>query len=248
MTRQQLPRMTIAVAGLAMSLIALPVSAQNRRGSDGGGGTPAVARPSSPPPTSSPAPSPAPAPTQPATDRGGDRGRSGNTTSGDGQNDNGSARRNGDGQVVGAAVPRNSGPGRPGHGGVIIVPGGYGFSPWGYGGLGFGGYYGGYYDPGFGFGDGGYGGGYADPGYPSQNGGNGGALRIKVTPRDAAVYVDGYFVGHVDDFDGVLQKLHLSPGPHRLELRDSNYESLTFDVRIDSAQTITYRGEMKKTS
>ena len=73
-----------------------------------------------------------------------------------------------------------------------------------------------------------------------------GAVRIKVTPREASVYVDGYYTGHVDDFDGVLQKLHLSEGPHRIEIRDPKYETITFDVFIDPDQTITYRGEMKK--
>jgi hypothetical protein len=142
--------------------------------------------------------------------------------------------------VVGTAVPRQAS-GRPGGGGtVIIVPGDYGFYPWGYGGLGFGGYYGGYYDPWFG-----YGGGTYPSYYPSQRDDQG-AVRIRVKPREASVYVDGYYVGHVDDFDGVLQKLHLSEGPHRIELREPMYESLTFDVRIDTDQTITYRGEMRK--
>ena len=91
---------------------------------------------------------------------------------------------------------------------MIIVPGGYGFYPWGYGGLGLGGYYGGYYDPfdpygygGYGGYGGSYGGGY--PAYSSQDDDDG-AVRIKVKPREASVYVDGYYVGHVDDFDGVL--------------------------------------------
>jgi hypothetical protein len=120
------------------------------------------------------------------------------------------------------------------------VPDGYGFYPWGYGGLGFGGYYGGYYDP---FG-GGYGGGYPTY-YPAQDDDEG-AVRIKVTPREASVYADGYFVGHVDDFDGLLQKLHLSTGPHRIEVRAPQYETLTFDVRIERDQTITYRGELHR--
>jgi len=29
------------------------------------------------------------------------------------------------------------------------------------------------------------------------------ALRLKVKPVDATVYVDGYYVGVVDDFDGI---------------------------------------------
>ncbi len=33
------------------------------------------------------------------------------------------------------------------------------------------------------------------------------------------MYVDGYYVGRVDDFDGLFQRLHLASGPHRLEIR-----------------------------
>jgi PEGA domain len=145
------------------------------------------------------------------------------------------------GDRVGTAVPRQSS-GRPGEGGaVILVPGGYGYYPWGYGGLGFGGYYGGYYDPFDPYPGGGY-----PTYYPPQQRDAEGGVRIKVKPREASVYVDGYYVGHVDDFDGLLQKLQLSEGPHRIELREPKYESLVFDVRIDTDQTITYHGEMKK--
>ena len=137
---------------------------------------------------------------------------------------------------------------------MVVVPGGYGY-PWGYGGLGLGGYYGGgyyggFYDPWDPFG---YGGGYAGygGGYSAYSGGqyrddDDGAVRIKVKPRDASVYVDGYFVGKVDDFDGLLQKLHLSSGPHRIEIRAPQFESLSFEVLIDTDRTITYHGEMKK--
>lgn len=45
---------------------------------------------------------------------------------------------------------------------------------------------------------------------------NSGAARIEVKPRDAEVYVDGYLVGTVDDFDGWLQRLHVVPGEHEL--------------------------------
>jgi hypothetical protein len=151
--------------------------------------------------------------------------------------------------VIGTAVPRGSVPVGGGGGSIIFVPGGYGFYPWAFGGLGFAGYYGGYY----GYGE------YYDsfdplgapppPAYyfPAQNGsGDEGALRIKVKQRKALVYADGYYVGRVEDFDGVLQKLHLSPGPHRIELRDDKFEPLTFDVNIVSGHTVSYSGEMKK--
>jgi hypothetical protein len=149
------------------------------------------------------------------------------------------ARRTRDGgEVVGTAVRRPSVP--DGGGSVIIVPGGgYGFYPWGYGGLGFGGYYGGYYDPWYGGG-----GGYST--YYSGQSTDDGALRLKVKPREASVYVDGYYAGVVDDFDGVFQRLHLSSGPHRIEIRQPDHDPLSFDVRIEPDQTVTYRGELTK--
>jgi hypothetical protein len=130
-------------------------------------------------------------------------------------------------------------------GGGIFVPGGYGaYYPWGFGGLGLGGYYGGYYDPYGGYYDpyGGYSG-YPQSSYPS---GYEGKLRLKVKPKEAAVSVDGYYVGLVDDFDGVFQRLHVEAGLHRVEISAPGYEPLTFDVRIEPNQTLTYHGELKK--
>ncbi len=70
-------------------------------------------------------------------------------------------------------------------------------------------YYGGYYDPWYG--------GY--PTYPqsSYTSSDEGSLKLKIKPRQAEVYVDGYFVGVVDDFDGIFQRLHVDSGaaPHR---------------------------------
>lgn len=45
-----------------------------------------------------------------------------------------------------------------------------------------------------------------------------GSARLQVQPRETQVYIDGYFVGTVDDFDGWLQRLHVEPGEHDLEL------------------------------
>ena len=88
--------------------------------------------------------------------------------------------------------------------------------------------------------------------YPTYDYGRGsaergdGALRLKVKPADASVYVDGYYVGVVDDFDGVFQRLHLEPGPHRIEIRAPEYETLSFDVLIDPDHTTTYHGELDR--
>jgi len=76
-----------------------------------------------------------------------------------------------------------------------------------------------------------------------------GHLRLKVKPEQAEVFVDGYFVGLVDQFDGVFQRLHIEPGAHRIEFRADGYgyEPLTYDVLIQPDRTMTYTGALKPT-
>jgi hypothetical protein len=69
---------------------------------------------------------------------------------------------------------------------------------------------------------------------------------LDVTPRDAAVHVDGYYAGIVDDFDGSLQRLALEPGPHRVEIVAPGYESIVFEVNVRPYQTVQYRGDMRR--
>jgi hypothetical protein len=68
-----------------------------------------------------------------------------------------------------------------------------------------------------------------------------GSVRLDVPQVEAAVYVDGYFVGVVEDFNGATEHLNLSPGPHHIELHAPGFEPAIFDVRIDVGKTITYR-------
>lgn len=51
-------------------------------------------------------------------------------------------------------------------------------------------------------------------------------LRLAVTPREALVYVDGYLAGTVDEFDGVLQRLHVTPGEHEITFYLQGYRAL----------------------
>jgi hypothetical protein len=70
-------------------------------------------------------------------------------------------------------------------------------------------------------------------------------VRLNIPQRDAQVYVDGYYAGIVDDFDGVFQHLDLTAGPHRIEVRAPGYEPLTVDVNVEPGRTITYQGDMQ---
>jgi PEGA domain-containing protein len=82
-------------------------------------------------------------------------------------------------------------------------------------------------------------------GYGGYSGQPYGGLRIDVPQRDAEVYVDGYFVGTVDNFDGRLQQANLEAGPHQIEIRSPEFEPIQFNVNIEAGRTITYRGAMR---
>jgi hypothetical protein len=87
----------------------------------------------------------------------------------------------------------------------------------------------------------GYGGYSGGGGYVAETGG----LRLKVKPRHAKVYVNGYFEGYVDNFDGILQKMKLRPGPNRIEVRADGFEPIVFDVNSFPGETITYKADMR---
>jgi hypothetical protein len=71
-----------------------------------------------------------------------------------------------------------------------------------------------------------------------------GALRIVDAPPDAQVFVDGYYAGVVDDYDGVFQHLNLEAGAHHIEIEAQGYPSIAFDVRVEPGRTITYRANI----
>jgi hypothetical protein len=204
-----------------------------------------------------PAGAAAPAAAAPAADD--QRRRDGARDRGDGTRDRG------DNPVVGRAVPREASPppartaGTNARGGfegrnrgVFIAPRVYNnyysyprrYYPYGYGAFGLGyfyydpytwyppSYYPGYY--------GGYSGGYYDPFFYDV-----GELRLIVSPRSADVYVDGYFAGRVDDYDGIFQALKLEAGAHHIQILAQGHAPLDFDVRIEPNRKITYRGTLR---
>jgi hypothetical protein len=110
------------------------------------------------------------------------------------------------------------------------------YDPFWYGGYAPYGHYGGY----------GYGGGGYSSGSYSQTYRDTGNLRLKIKPREAQVFVDGYFVGVIDSFDGAFQRLELDGGGHKVEIKADGYEPLAIDVLITPGETVTYKGEMKR--
>jgi hypothetical protein len=82
---------------------------------------------------------------------------------------------------------------------------------------------------------------YYGPGFydPSSS------VRLQVMPREAEVYVDGYFAGMVDNFDGTFQRLRVAPGDHELQLFMPGHRSFSQKVYLQPGGTFNVRHAME---
>ncbi len=175
------------------------------------------------------------------------------------------------GVSAGHAAPRGPGPQGAvvaGPRGAVVVGPGHGYPVYGYGrypyygygrypyygypgfsfGFGFGYPYYGYYGYPYYYGAYGYPYPYAAPypgyGYVVPSGATYGGIRIQGAPRNAEVYLDGNYVGVVDDYDGTFQRLEIEPGSHEVEVRGGP-APLKYDVNVTPGQTVTLHANVK---
>jgi PEGA domain len=121
-----------------------------------------------------------------------------------------------------------------GHGSTRVVLGGGFYSP--------------YYDPFF----------FADPWfggyqYPIRPYGYGyrfaepdASVRLEVKPKEAEVFVDGYYAGVVDDFNGTFQRLNVPPGEHEIELWLDGYRTVKQKVYLTRDNTFKVKYQMER--
>jgi hypothetical protein len=75
------------------------------------------------------------------------------------------------------------------------------------------------------------------------------AVRLQVQPgeaEDAAVYVDGFYAGIVDDFNGVFQSLPLTPGGHTVILYLDGYRTVRHNFYLSPGSSFTLRATMER--
>ena len=65
-------------------------------------------------------------------------------------------------------------------------------------------------------------------------------------PGTIQVYVDGVYVGVVNDFRGYFQHLVLVAGSHHVAIVAPDYEPLSFQVVVSPGRTITRRGTLAR--
>lgn len=71
-------------------------------------------------------------------------------------------------------------------------------------------------------------------------------VRVLVQPEDASVYVDGYYAGIVDDFNGFFHRLPLSPGGHEFVLYRDGYRTVHQKLYLSPNSTVKLRYTMEK--
>jgi len=80
------------------------------------------------------------------------------------------------------------------------------------------------------------------PGYAYYD--NSSSVRIQGAPREAEVYVDGYYAGVVDDFDGIFQRLYVAPGRHVITVKMEGYRTHNFKVFVPYDGTVKIHHQM----
>ena len=70
-------------------------------------------------------------------------------------------------------------------------------------------------------------------------------LRIQVKPREAEVYIDGYLVGNVDDYDGVFQRLRVPFGEHEISVYREGFRTITEKMLFRPYQSYNIKQTMQ---
>lgn len=73
----------------------------------------------------------------------------------------------------------------------------------------------------------------------------GASLRVQAEPRETEVFVDGYYAGSVDDFDGFFQRLHLEAGEHEVTLYLAGHRTARQSVYLQPGRTFRIRHTME---
>ena len=72
------------------------------------------------------------------------------------------------------------------------------------------------------------------------------AVKFDVKPKETMVYLDGFYAGIVDDFDGAFQRLRTAPGGHQVTLYLDGYRTYSERVYLAADNTLKFRHRMER--
>ncbi len=71
-------------------------------------------------------------------------------------------------------------------------------------------------------------------------------VRVEAVPKQAEVFVDGYYAGVASDFDGAFKRLHTTPGGHAITLFLPGYRTVTQSIYVRPDSTFKMDETMDK--
>jgi hypothetical protein len=71
-------------------------------------------------------------------------------------------------------------------------------------------------------------------------------VKIAVNPSRAAVFLDGLFVGHVGEFEGVGRGMLVTPGTHQIRIALPGYQTFETDINMLANQRIEIKTALIK--
>ncbi len=71
-------------------------------------------------------------------------------------------------------------------------------------------------------------------------------VKIAVNPSRAAVFLDGLFVGHVGEFEGVGRGMLVAPGTHQIRIALPGYETFATNINPLANQKVEIKTDLVK--
>jgi len=74
------------------------------------------------------------------------------------------------------------------------------------------------------------------------------ALRLQIKPERAAVFVDGHYAGHAEQFSSGSNPMLVSPGKHRIKVELPGYQTFETEINLLPEQKSELKTELVKGS
>jgi len=71
-------------------------------------------------------------------------------------------------------------------------------------------------------------------------------VKVDVKPARAAVFVDGLFVGHVGEFEGMGRGMLVAPGAHEIKIALPGYQTFETEVKPQANQTVEIKTDLPR--
>jgi len=72
------------------------------------------------------------------------------------------------------------------------------------------------------------------------------AVKVDVKPKQAQVFVDGYYAGIADDLNGVFKHLRTTPGGHEISICLDGYRTMNQNIYVAPGTTFKLKLTLDK--